>query len=90
MIGQEVVMFGLALGAIILVSLIAGYSFATRDCFNSIRNVDMWIESTNSNQWVASYMYRELEEKYEKLLSEYEQYRGMIKVLKDCNGDKNE
>ena len=35
-------------------------------------------------------VYSDLEEKYDKLVKEHEQYRGMIKAIKDCGGDSDD
>ena len=64
-----------------------GYSFATRRSLLAIENVEQWIKDTKSAQWVHYPIYKELEEKYDKLVREHEQYRGMIKAIKDCDGD---
>lgn len=67
-----------------MISLIIGYSWATHDSLTAIENVNRWIEDTQSNRWIQYYMYQELEEKYELLLKEYEQYRGTMKAINDC------
>lgn len=64
-----------------------GYSYATRRSLLAIENVEQWIKDTKSAQWVHYPIYKELEEKYDKLVREHEQYRGMIKAIKDCDGD---
>lgn len=70
----------------ILFSVI-GYCLAERDSISAIMRVDNWISTVEDNQWIHYEMYKELEEKYEDCLKEYEQYRGMIKAIKDYDGD---
>lgn len=70
----------------ILFSVI-GYCLAERDSMGAIRRVDHWISTVEDNRWVQYTMYEELEKKYEDCLKEYEQYRGMIKAIKDHDGD---
>lgn len=67
-----------------MISLIIGYSWATHDSLNAIENVNRWIEDTQSNRWIQYHMYQELENKYDALLKEYEQYRGTMKAIDDC------
>ena len=66
---------------------IIGYCCAERESIGAIRRVDNWISTVEDNQWVQYTMYEELEKKYENCLKEYEQYRGMIKAIKDYDGD---
>lgn len=66
---------------------IIGYCFAERESIGAIRRVDHWISTVEDNRWVQYTMYEELEKKYEDCLKEYEQYRGMIKAIKDHDGD---
>lgn len=65
---------------------IIGYCFAERESIGAIRRVDHWISTVEDNRWVQYTMYEELEKKYEDCLKEYEQYRGMIKAIKDHDG----
>ncbi len=67
------------------ICIIIGYCFAERHSINAIMRVDDWISTVENNEWIQYGMYKELEEKYEDCLKEYEQYRGMIKAIKDCN-----
>ena len=67
-----------------------GYSYATRRSLLAIENVEQWINDTNSNLWVHYSLYSELEEKYDKLVSEHEQYRGMVKAIKDYGSDSDD
>ena len=73
----------------IIISFSIGYAWATRCSLLAIENVNNWISNHEANCWVQYSMYEELEKKYIKLLSEYEQYRGMIKAIDDC-GDKHD
>ena len=70
-----------------LTSIVIGYCLAERESISAIMRVDNWISTVEDNQWVHYSMYKELEEKYEDCLKEYEQYRGMIKAIKDYDGD---
>lgn len=60
-----------------------GYAIATRHSLGGIERVNRWIDDTESDQWVSYKLYKDLQEKYENTLKEYEQYRGMVKCLKD-------
>lgn len=81
--------FGIVgLGAFVFFMI--GYSYATRRSLLAIETVEQWINDTNSNQWVHYSMYSELEEKYDKLVREHEQYRGMVKAIKDYGGDSDD
>lgn len=84
-----VLIFGIVgLGA--LVFFMIGYVYATRRSLLAIETVEQWIQDTKSNKWVQYSMYKDLEEKYDKLVKEHEQYRGMIKAIKDCGGDSDD
>lgn len=84
-------MFIFTIIGIFAVAFFVGYSYATKSSLLAIENVERWIEHTESNCWVQYEMYRDLEDKYEQLLSEYHQYRGTMKAINDyCKkGDKN-
>lgn len=80
-------MFGIIVLTCAFISFVLGYLYATRKSLLAIENVEQWIKDTKSAEWVHYPMYKELEEKYDKLVREHEQYRGMIKAIKDCGGD---
>lgn len=82
-----ILMFGIIVGLGAFVFFMIGYAYATRRSLLAIETVEQWIQDTESNQWVQYSMYKDLEEKYDKLVREYEQYRGMIKAIKDCDSD---
>lgn len=67
----------------LILGMAIGYAWATKDSLMAIENVNNWICSTQSNDWVQYRLYEELEEKYERLLEEYNQYQGTIKALRD-------
>lgn len=70
---------------IFVIGLCTGQFMLKADTESAVRKVEQWIDDTNSNKWVQYEMYQELEEKYEALLCEYEQYRGTMKAINDCN-----
>ena len=70
--------------------LFMGYAWATRDSLLCIENVERWINDTNSNNWVDASLYYKIQEDYNELLAEYNQYQGAVKALKDCNKFKQE
>lgn len=83
MIDMGLIFCSVVLGAFVFFMI--GYSYATRRSLLAIENVEQWIKDTKSNKWVQYSMYNELEEKYDKLVREHEQYRGMIKALMHMN-----
>lgn len=69
---------------VFLVGLCIGYCMLRSDNASAVDKISRWIDETQSNQWIQYYMYQELEEKYESLLKEYEQYRGTMTAINDC------
>lgn len=60
-----------------------GHTVLHKDAWLLIDRISQWIDDTNSNKWVQYSMYENLENKYEGLLREYEQYRGTMKAIDD-------
>ena len=71
-----------------------GHTVLHKDAWLLIDRIAQWIDDTNSNKWIQYSLYENLENKYESLLKEYEQYRGTMKAIDDYHkqkdGDKNE
>ena len=84
---DEIVVTILCMIVTAIICLPIGYSWATKDAILIIDRINRWLDSTESDQWVHAQMYMDLEEKYNKLLKEHEQYRGMIKAIEDIKGD---
>ena len=55
-----------------IASFLLGFSIALillkREETNAIRNINNWLSTSKSNEWVSYEVYKELEEKYEMLL----------------------
>lgn len=64
-----------------------GYAISVRDGLSYISKIIQQIELLD-NQWVAYSIYKDLLNKYDTTVKEYEQYKGCIKAFKDFNGEK--
>lgn len=80
---NDIVIMIFSMTLLLLVGLAVGYAFATRSSLMAIENVNNWINSTEANHWVQIGLYNDLEDKYENLMKEYEQYKGTMKAMKD-------
>ena len=69
---------------IFVIGICIGQFMLKADTESAVRKVEQWIDDTTSNKWVQYEMYQELEEKYENVLREYEQYRGTMRAIDDC------
>lgn len=67
-----------------------GHTVLHKDAWLLIDRISQWIDDTNSNKWIQYSMYEDLEEKYELLLREHEQYRGTMKAINDCRKKYND
>ena len=65
--------------------LVLGFTIAEKESLRAIKRIDHWIDTTQSNDWVSSDMYFNLEKEYIDTIAQYEQYRGIIKAINDCN-----
>lgn len=66
-----------------------GHTVLHKDAWLLINRISQWIDNTNSNTWIQYSMYENLENKYESLLKEYEQYRGTMKAIDDYHKHKD-
>lgn len=91
MIEQDMMFMFFAGFLIFVIGICIGQFMLKADTESAVRKVEQWIDDTTSNKWVQYEIYQDLEEKYEALLREYEQYRGTMKAINDCcKGDKSE
>ena len=80
---SNIVIMIFSMTLLLIVGFAIGYAFATRNSLMAIENVNNWINSTKANHWVEIRLYKDLEDKYESLMKEYEQYKGAMKAIKD-------
>lgn len=69
-----------------IVSFLLGFSIALillkREETDAIRNINNWLSTSKSNEWVSYEIYEELEEKYEMLL-ERKKYEKLLERIGD-------
>ena len=67
-----------------IVSFLLGFSIALillkREETDAIRNINNWLSTSKSNEWVSYEVYEELEEKYEMLL-ERKKYERLLERM---------
>ena len=80
---NDIVIMIFSMTLLLIVGFAVGYAFATRDSLMVIENVNNWIQSTEANHWIEIGLYNDLEYKYENLMKEYEQYKGVMKAMQD-------
>ena len=79
----EIITFILCCFLTFVIGFCLGHTVLHKDAWLLIDRISQWIDDTNSNKWVQYSMYENLENKYEGLLKEYEQYRGTMKAIDD-------
>lgn len=80
---ESLICFGLG----ILLGCCFGYALTVRDGLLEIEKVITKMEHLD-NHYVEYSIYKDLQDKYEDTVKEYEQYKGCIKALKDFKGVK--
>lgn len=69
-----------------IASFLLGFSIALillkREETDAIRNINNWLSTSKSNEWVSYEIYEELEEKYEMLL-ERKKYERLLERIGD-------
>lgn len=69
-----------------IASFLLGFSIALillkREETDAIRNINNWLYTSKSNEWVSYEVYEELEEKYEMLL-ERKKYERLLERIGD-------
>lgn len=73
-----------------IASFLLGFSIALillkTEETDAIRNINNWLSTSKSNEWVSYEVYEELEEKYEMLL-ERKKYERLLERISDEGGD---
>lgn len=85
----EIISILICSGLTFILGFCAGHTVLHKDAWLTIDKISRWIDDTNSNQWIQYNMYENLENKYEGLLKEYEQYKGTMKAIEDCRKKSN-